>query len=137
MATMVTIETNVVITQNGVTVVDRTFTQEYETQEKVEFSVFLDPANPSQTVCVRGTDLAAGGPGGAAIVDPMVLGLSSIHGFSLQNDINVELRFDSADDVLKVAEGEVTIGRMAANVIQIVRDDTRTGQVKMIAWGNR
>jgi hypothetical protein len=137
MATIVTVETSINITEGGNTIVDRTFNAEYEVDDKVEGSYWLDNTTQKVTICVKGTNLGTGGPGNTPILDPMVIGLSSIRGLALENDINVELRFDSQDDVIKVAEGNFSLAQCDLNIIEITRDDTRTGSVKFVIWGDR
>lgn len=137
MATFVTVTQQVEIIEDGVTTVDRQFDTEIEVDGKVEGSHWLDAVNPTLTLCVRGTDLATGGPGGVAITDPMVLGLSNIRGFSLDTDINFDLRFDSAAEAISMAEGNMVVSEGDIDIIEITRNDTRNGEIRFIVWGDR
>lgn len=137
MASFVKMSTSVIVTEGGVTTVDREFIKEFEITGKIEGSYWLDPTVPSVTLCVRGTDLATGGPGGVPITDPMVLGLSNIRGFVIENDINVEARLNSAADVQAVAQGHFGNADGEVSIIEITRDDTRSGEIRYIMWGDR
>jgi hypothetical protein len=137
MASFVKVTVLTEITENGVVTVDPETIHEFEISGKVNSSYYLDGVAQQVTLCVKGTDLATGGPGGAAIVDPMVLGLSLIRGFSLDTDINLALRFDSAAEVLKVAQGNMAISEANLSILEIARDDTRNGEVRFVVWGDR
>jgi hypothetical protein len=137
MASFVKVTVLTEITENGVTTVDREFIHEYEVSGKVEGSYWLDAVTPQVTLCVKGTDLATGGPGGAAITDPMVVGLSKIRGFALDSDINLNLRFDSAAEAVDVAEGNAAFAQTDISILEIAANDTRSGEVRFVVWGDR
>jgi hypothetical protein len=120
-----------------VTVVERTFTEENEASDKIELSYWLGTAGQKLTICVLDTDLATGGPGGAAITNPVVLGLTKIRGLVMENDINVDLRFDSEASQVLAAEGHVTFSDTDLDIVEITRNDAVGGQIKIVVWGDR
>jgi hypothetical protein len=136
MATIVTVESNVVITETGVSVVDRTFSVEYEVTDKQEGSVWLDGTIDVATFCVRGTDLGVGGVGGQAITDPFVLPLAFIRGFALEADIPVELNIGVEVAPITLAIGPFVVGRCEAALFQVTRL-SGAGNVKFVVWGDR
>jgi hypothetical protein len=132
MATTVTVAPSVQIVDGGVTVVDREFIYEYEITGKVEGDYWLDAQAGSFTLCVKGTNVAT-----PVIVDPFVVGLSTIRGFAMKNDINVEIFINGAPTGIPVAEGNFMIAQAEMQTIQVSRDDTRAGKVEFVVWGDR
>lgn len=131
MATTITVTSGVKIVDGGVTVVDREFVSEYEITGKVEGDYWLDAQSSSFTLCVKGTNVAT-----PVIVDPFVVGLSTIRGIALQSEINLELVIDGGDPV-KMAEGNMCIAQAEIQTLKISKDDTRTGSVAFVVWGDR
>jgi hypothetical protein len=131
MATTVTASSAVKIVDGGVTVVDREFVSEYEITGKVEGDYWLDAVAASFTLCVKGTNIAV-----PAIVDPFVVGLTTIRGLAIMSEINLEISVDGADPV-RMAEGTMMIGQAEMQTVRISRDDTRTGKVEFVVWGDR
>jgi hypothetical protein len=131
MAMTVTAITSVKVVDGGVTAVDREFKVEFEVTGKVEGDYWLDTASAGFTLCVKGTNISA-----PAIVDPFVVGLTTIRGIAIASEINLEISVNGADPV-KMAEGNMMIGQAEMQTIQLNRDDTRTGQVQFIVWGDR
>jgi hypothetical protein len=132
MATLLTASTAIKIVDGGVTVVDREFIYEYEITGKVEGDYWLDPQSASFTLCVKGTNIAT-----PAIVDPFVVGLSTIRGIAIQSEINLEIAVDGAVEPIKMAEGNMMMAQAEMQTVKISRDDTRSGQVQFIVWGDR
>lgn len=131
MATTITASTAIKIVDGGVTVVDREFISEYEITGKVEGDYWLDAQAGSFTLCVKGTNVAT-----PAIVDPFVVGLSTVRGLALMSEINLEISVDGGEPI-KMAEGNMMIGQAEMQTIKISRDDTRTGKVEFVVWGDR
>jgi hypothetical protein len=132
MATMLTASSVIKIVEGGVTVVDREFIYEYEITGKVEGDYWLDVAASSFTLCVKGTNIAT-----PAIVDPFVVGLSTIRGIAIKSDINLELSVDGAAEPIKMAEGNFMMAQAEMQTIKIAKDDTRSGSISFIVWGDR
>ena len=132
MATTITVTSGVKIVDGGVTVVDREFVSEYEITGKVEGDYWLDASSSSFTLCVKGTNVAT-----PAIVDPFVVGLSTIRGIAIKSEINLELSVDDAVAPIKMAEGNMCIAQAEIQTLKISKDDTRTGSVAFIVWGDR
>ena len=132
MATMLTASSVIKIVDGGVTVVDREFIYEYEITGKVEGDYWLDVSASSFTLCVKGTNIAT-----PAIVDPFVVGLSTIRGIAIKSEINLELSVDGAVAPIKMAEGNFMMAQAEMQTIQIAKDDTRSGSVSFIVWGDR
>ncbi len=132
MATTITVTSGVKIVDGGVTVVDREFVSEYEITGKVEGDYWLDAQSSSFTLCVKGTNVAT-----PVIVDPFVVGLTTIRGIAIQSEINLELSIDGAVAPINVAEGNFMIAQADMQTIKISRDDTRTGMVNFIVRGDR
>lgn len=132
MATMLTASSVIKIVDGGETVVDREFIYEYEITGKVEGDYWLDVAASSFTLCVKGTNIAT-----PAIVDPFVVGLSTIRGIAIKSEINLELTIDGAAAPIKMAEGNMLMAQAEIATIQIAKDDTRSGSVSFIVWGDR
>lgn len=132
MAITVSASSNIKIVDGGVTVVDREFIYEYEITGKVEGDYWLDTSAAEFTLCVKGTNIAT-----PLIVDPFVVGLSTIRGIAIQSEINLLLTVDAAATPIKVAEGNFMIAQADMQTVKISRDDTRTGQVNFIVWGDR
>lgn len=131
MAITVSVATAIKIVDGGATVVDREFISEYEITGKVEGDYWLDASSSSFTLCVKGTNIAT-----PAIVDPFVVGLSTIRGIAIQSEINLELVVDGGDPI-KMAEGNMSIAQAEMMTVKISKDDTRTGNVQFIVWGDR
>jgi hypothetical protein len=131
MATTITVTSGVKIVDGGVTVVDREFVSEYEITGKVEGDYWLDASASSFTLCVKGTNIAS-----PAIIDPFVVGLSTIRGLAIMSEINLEISVDAGDPI-KMAEGNMMIGQAEMQTVKISRDDTRTGKVEFVIWGDR
>lgn len=131
MATTISVSSVVKIVDGGVTVVDREFIYEYEITGKVEGDYWLDASAGSFTLCVKGTNVAS-----PVIVDPFVVGLSTIRGLALMSEINLELSIDGGEPV-KMAEGNMLIGQAEMQTVKISRDDTRPGSVQFVVWGDR
>lgn len=72
-----------------------------------------------------------------AIVDPFVVGLSTLRGIALQSEINLELVIDGAATPIQMAEGNMCIAQAEMQTIKISKDDTRTDNVQFIVWGDR
>jgi hypothetical protein len=132
MATTISVSSAVKIVDGGVTVVDREFISEYEITGKVEGDYWLDASASSFTLCVKGTNIAS-----PAIIDPFVLGLSTIRGLAIMSEINLEISVDAAAEPIKMAEGNMMIGQAEMQTVKISRDDTRTGKVEFVVWGDR
>ncbi|MBE7553174.1 MAG: hypothetical protein HS126_19055 [Anaerolineales bacterium] len=132
MATMLTASSVIKIVDGGETVVDREFIYEYEITGKVEGDYWLDVSASSFTLCVKGTNIAT-----PAIVDPFVVGLSTIRGIAIKSEINLELSVDGAVAPIKMAEGNFMMAQAEMQTIQIAKDDTRSGSVSFIVWGDR
>src|SRR5512147_1047752 len=132
MATTLTASSVVKIVDGGNTVVDREFTYEYEITGKVEGDYWLDASAASFTLCVKGTNVAS-----PVIVDPFVVGLSTIRGIAISSEINLEISVDAAVAPIKVAEGNFIIAQAEMQTIQVARDDTRAGKVEFVVWGDR
>ncbi|GIK43775.1 MAG: hypothetical protein BroJett011_76080 [Chloroflexota bacterium] len=132
MATMLTASSVIKIVDGGETVVDREFIYEYEITGKVEGDYWLDVAASSFTLCVKGTNIAT-----PAIVDPFVVGLSTIRGIAIKSEINLELSVDGAVAPIKMAEGNFMMAQAEMQTIKIAKDDTRSGSVSFIVWGDR
>lgn len=132
MAITVSAASAIKIVDGGVTVVDREFIYEYEITGKVEGDYWLDASAADFTLCVKGTNVAE-----PAIVDPFVVGLSTIRGLAVQSEINLEITVDGAAAPIKVAEGNFMIAQADMQTVKITRDDTRTGMVNFIVWGDR
>lgn len=137
MAVQVTYTVNIQIVQGGVTLVDRELTEAGQFDAKFEGTYWLDDVTDKVTLCVKGTDLVAGGPSGGGITDPMVVGLTKIRGFAIQTDLDVELRFNSADDVLSVPRGSGGFSKAVADIVEIAKAGADSGEVRFILWGDR
>lgn len=131
MAMTVQATSSIKIVDGGVTVVDREFISEFEITGKVEGDYWLDTSAAGFTICVKGTNIAS-----PAIVDPLVVGLTTIRGIGIMSEINLELTIDAGAPV-KMAEGNMMIAQAEMATVKIDRDDTRTGQVQFIVWGDR
>lgn len=132
MAMTVETSTTVKIIDGGVTVVDREFISAFEITGKVEADYWLDLATPAFTICARGTNIVT-----PAIIDPFVVGLSVIRGYSLSSEVNFELVKDGAATAEKIAEGHTSVAQGEFQTLQITRDDIRTGKIEVILWGDR
>ncbi len=132
MAMNATITTGIKIVDGGVTVVDREFTYAYEVTGKVEGDYWLDTSTSSVTLCVKGTNIST-----PAIVDPMVVGLTTIRGIAIKNELNIEIAINGAAVGIPVAEGNFEIGQAEIQTVQITKDDTRSGLIHFIVWGDR
>jgi len=132
MATTITASSVVKIVDGGNTVVDREFTYEYEITGKVEGDYWLDVSAASFNLCVKGTNIST-----QAIVDPFVVGLSTIRGIAVSSEINLEISIDGATAPIKVAEGNFIIAQAEMLTVKISRDDTRAGKVEFVVWGDR
>ena len=132
MAITVEVASTIKIVDGGATVVDREFISSYEITGKVEGDYWLDASSSSFTLCVKGTNVTT-----PAIVDPFVVGLSTIRGIALQSEINLELVIDGAATPIQMAEGNMAIAQAEMQTIKISKDDTRTGNVQFIVWGDR
>ncbi|MCL4301111.1 MAG: hypothetical protein KJ077_35590 [Anaerolineae bacterium] len=132
MATTISVSSAIKIVDGGVTVVDREFTTEYEITGKVEGDYWLDASASSFTLCIKGTNVAT-----PVIVDPFVVGLTTIRGIAIQSEINLELVIDGAATPIKMAEGNMCIAQAEMQTIKISKDDTRTGSVAFVVWGDR
>lgn len=132
MATQLTASSSIKIVDGGVTTVDREFVYEYEITGKVEGDYWLDLAAGEFTLCVKGTNVAT-----PVIVDPFVVGLSTIRGLAIQSEINLEISINGATEPIKMAEGNFMIAQAEMQTVQISRDDTRAGSVQFVVWGDR
>lgn len=132
MATTITASSAVKIVDGGVTVVDREFIYEYEITGKVEGDYWLDASAESFTLCVKGTNIAT-----PAMVDPFVVGLTTIRGLAIMSEINLEISVDGAAESIKMAEGNFMMAQAEMQTVKISRDDTRAGKVEFIVWGDR
>jgi hypothetical protein len=115
-----------------VSVVDREFITEYEITGKVEGDYWLDTSAASFTLCVKGTNITT-----PAIVDPFVVGLTTIRGLAIKSEINLEISVDGAAAPIKMAEGNFMMAQAEMLTVKISRDDTRTGKVEFVVWGDR
>jgi hypothetical protein len=132
MAMTVEVATAVKIVDGGVSVVDREFITSYEITGKVEADYWLDAQTSGFTVCVKGTNITS-----PAIVDPFVVGLSTIRGYSIKGEVNFELAKDGAATPEKIAEGHTSVAQGEFQTLKITRDDTRAGKIELILWGDR
>jgi hypothetical protein len=132
MATTVTASSAIKIMDGGVTTVDREFIYEYEITGKVEGDYWLDAQAAEFTLCVKGTNISS-----PAIVDPFVVGLSTIRGLAIQSEINLGLSINGAATPIDIAEGNFMIAQAEMQTVKISRDDTRAGKVEFVVWGDR
>ena len=132
MATTISASAAVKIVDGGVAVVDREFIYEYEITGKVEGDYWLDAVASEFTLCVKGTNVAS-----PVIVDPFVVGLSTIRGLAIQSEINLGISINGAAAPIDIAEGNFIIAQAEIQTIKVSRDDTRAGKVEFVVWGDR
>jgi len=128
MAKFVDLTKTVVITDGGVTIVDRDLTHAREVDEIVQLTLRIDNGQ-EKFLCVTGAE--------GAEVSPMSLGLSKIRGFAIELDQTVEIREDGANPGLQRGPGIYDADNTTLDSIKIVNGGTLPVSVKCFIWGDR
>lgn len=130
MTTTVQVSNLVKIVEGGVTTVEREFSSTQEVTGKAEASFWLDTTDTTVTVCVKETVLTT-------LTNPMVVGLSDIRGLSVNSDVNLTVKLNGAATGFEVAAGPFQIAWGSFSTIVLERNDTKSGNVTIIVWGDR
>jgi len=128
MAKFVDLTKNVIITDGGVTIVDRQLTHTREVEEVTEGTLRVS-AGQEKFVCVAGTE--------GTEVSPMSLALTKIRGFTMEMDQTVEIREDGANPGVQHGPGIYATDNTSLDSIKIVNGGALPANVKFIIWGDR
>jgi hypothetical protein len=119
---------NIVITDGGVTVVDRQLTFTMEVEELVEGTIRV-LTGQDKFICVSGSE--------GAEISPMALGLSSIRGYTMESDVQVEVREDGAAEGPPRGPGVFGTDNTNITSIKVVNGSGLDANLKYLIWGNR
>ena len=128
MAKFVDLTKNVVITDGGVTIIDRQLTHTREVDEVTEGTIRIN-AGQEKFICVAGVE--------GTEVSPMALGLTKIRGFVMELDQTVEIREDGANPGIQRGPGIYDADNTTLDSIKIVNGGALSANVKFIIWGDR
>ncbi len=129
MAKFLTQTVTPVITQEGETVVTRTFSlADIEIDEFTEMSVRLGVSS-SKFICVEGTDISGK-------IDPIVVPFSVMQGFIFQTANLIDVAIDGAVAVVQMGPGPIALP-MVASSVEITNSGGIAEDLRIVIWGQR